>query len=151
MDSAIFIISSSFVFSFFEGVREYLVYEIDRAGKFPKRDFANYRKSVNAFLYCLVFICYLIYFVPLSLSMLVMFLCVLFMRWTFLDGTMNVFRDKNFFYSGTVSKIDKMVRKFEAWIISLNKKWKINIPPLTPYIKVIGLATTIFFSIWLNA
>ena len=60
------------------------------------------------------------------------------MRWMFLDGVMNVFRDKNFFYTGSVSTIDSLVRKYD-------KSLKI-----TPYIKVIGLIVTLFLTVWLS-
>jgi hypothetical protein len=126
------IIIVSFCEAFIEGYREYIVYEIDKAGRFPKRNLAVFRKGINAFLYIAFMSLLIIFSWPTSWGFVNLLLLTLFMRWLVLDGTLNVLREKAFFYIGSVSTIDKIISHF-PWAV--------------PFVKIGGLLLTTYFAL----
>lgn len=123
------IIIISALYSITEGVREFIVYSIDREGGFQRRDLAVKRKGINAFLYVSLISTLILFKMPLGWTSAILLLNALFIRWFFLDITLNMLRELPLFYIGSVSTIDKLTR---------GKEW------LIPIIKVLGIVVTTY-------
>lgn len=141
------------IYSAIEGLREYYFYLVNKSGKFPNRPADKRRKKVNATLFGIFsFTTYLMLILPdvsfqedawywfmMFLKTIIFGLFSMIIRWWFLDGVLNIKRNKNFFYVGSVSDID---------ILLLRISFKINKTSKTVSILIKSIALIVIITLY---
>lgn len=103
-------------YAFFEGIREYFFYTINRKGGFPDIKTDKSRKLVNAVLFTLVFITPALELGFHIWKILGLILCIWTLRWIVLDGILALMRGAHFFYVGTVAGTDVAIQRISNFI-----------------------------------